>query len=108
MFLLLSSLFAPVKSKLTAYPRKKKSMENKNWQRIPTFASNSAKIHEKSFSLIFVVRVESDKNFGSSNNRWPRACIHRTTQLSKHLIDLVGYFQKVEPTNEYKPLFIFF
>ena len=83
-------------------------MENKNWQRIPTFASNSAKIHAKSFSLIFVVRVESDKNFGSSNHRWPQARTKRTAQRSKHLIDLVSNFQRVKPTNEYEPLFIFF
>jgi len=57
------------KVNLPLIPEKKKLMENKNWQRIPTFVSNSAKIHEKSFSLIFVVRVENDQNFGSSNHR---------------------------------------
>ena len=60
-------------------------------------------MYEKTFSLIFVVRVESYNNFGSSNLEWPIVC---TTERSKFFIDLVGNFQKVEPANEYDPGFI--
>ena len=63
-----------------------------------TFESNGAKTYEKSFSLVFVVRVESYNNFGSSNLVWPNGLY--TTESSNFFIELVSNFQKVEPANE--------
>ena len=60
-------------------------------------------MYEESFPLIFVVRVESYNNFGSSNLEWPIAC---TTERITTFIDLVSNFQKVKPANEYEPGFI--
>ena len=70
-----------------------------------TFKSSGAEKYVKSFSLIFVVRVESYNNFGSSNLVCPIACLCSTERIDV-FIDLVSNFQIVKPANEYEPEFI--